>query len=376
MIEEKIVYRNSTDAFLTALALVKDHGDIVSPRGMETKELLSQKITIIKPWERCIVLPSRNDDIVAKVAETLWQLAGRDDIEWLIRYLPRAPQFSDDGKHWRGAYGPRLRDWHGIDQIGAIARKLVEDPDTRQAVISIWDPSIDLAPGKDIPCNDLLHFFIRHGKLHLNVAQRSSDVVWGFSGIDAFSWSVLHEMMAHWVDAEVGDFTYFISSLHVYEKHYKKLDKILNDYTDRTIYDFDLPVLKYSGELYDLDATLSYMFDKEQIMREGTISYLLEASLEQMKLENELFYAFMLILAMGNHMIFYAGDYKPAWVAEIINLMPESDLRVAAVEWVSRKNMDVLPLLNLTDLEMSCISNVIPKISTKFYHTRGQEKEK
>lgn len=365
---EREIYRNSTDAFLVALAMVKDRGRIVSPRGMETKELLSQRIAIMNPRERCIVLPGRNDDIVAKVAETLWQLAGRDDIEWLTWYLPRAPEFSDDGYRWRGAYGPRLRRWQGFptDQISNIAHKLVEDPCTRQAVINIWNPEVDLEPGKDIPCNNWLHFIIRDGVLHLNIAQRSSDVVWGFSGIDVFSWSVLHEMMAYWTGTEVGDFTYFISSLHVYEKHYKKLDKILDDYADRTIYDFDVPLVNYSGEFCYLDHDLSYIFDKEQIMRGGTITYLLEEGTEQIKAENELFYVFILILAMGNHMKFYGEDYKPMDVAHIINLMPESDFRIAAIEWIYRRAMDVLPLLSLTELERSCISRVIPELSTKF----------
>ena len=371
---EDYVCRNSTDAFLMALALVRDRGKIVSPRGMETKELLSQRIVIVKPRQRCIVLPSRNDDIVAKVAETLWMIAGRDDIEWLSWYLPRAPQWSDDGKTWRGAYGPRLRQWdgaghHQVDQITQIAKKLVVDPDTRQAVISIWDPSTDLTPGKDIPCNNWLHFLIRDGKLHLNIAQRSSDVVWGFSGIDAFSWSVLHEMMAHWVDAEVGDFTYFISSLHVYEKHYKKLDKILDDYADRTIYDWDLPTLKYSGELCDLDNELKFVFDIEAQMRNGYV-------LDYHTKPNNLMGGFVLILAMGNLIKYHKDEVDPKRVASIINHIPESDLRVAAVEWVSRRNMAVLPLLKLTDVEMSCISRVIPKLSTIFQHTRGQEKEK
>jgi thymidylate synthase len=247
-----------------------------------------------------------------------------------------------------------------VDQIDLTATKLIDDPSTRQAVINIWNPMVDLNPGKDIPCNNWLHFLIREGKLHLNIAQRSSDVIWGFSGIDAFSWSVLHEMMAHWVDAEMGDFTYFISSLHVYEKHYKKLDKILDDYADRTIYDFDLPTLKYSGELYDLDQDLSNIFNIEGKMRSGW-SYV-----DERDGEHDLFDAFVNILAVGNHIKTRGEDSDPNILARYINFMPESDLRVAAVEWVSRRNMAVLPLLRLTDLEMSCISNVIPKISTKF----------
>jgi thymidylate synthase len=368
---DEMVYKNSTDAFLIYLAKVKHYGNIVSPRGMETKELLSQRIVITNPTQRCIVLPERNDDIVAKVAETLWQLAGRNDIEWLSWYLPRAPEFSDNGYSWRGAYGPRLREWdnadpayHGsfTDQIEAIARKLRKDPDTRQAVISIWNPELDLLPGKDIPCNNWLHFFIREGELHLNIAQRSSDVVWGFSGIDAFSWSVLHEMMASWTNTEVGDFTYFISSLHVYDRHYKKLDKILEAYADRTIYDFDLPSVEYDGYLVDLDVELDAVFSLEAKMRSVNSSVL--KAIEEWEEENELFYTFLLILAMGNYVKVHE-DYVPVHVARFINAMPESDFRVAAVEWMSRRDLSVLPHLRLRPLEKQALSNVVPSIATK-----------
>lgn len=361
------VWKNSTDAFVAALAMVKEHGDIVSPRGMETKELLNQKIVIINPTQRCIILPERNDDIVAKVAETIWQLAGRDDIEWLSRYLPRAREFSDDGSIWRGAYGPRLRKWSGhptiIDQVKYVARKLIDDPDTRQAVISIWNPAIDCHPGKDIPCNNWLHFYIRDGKLNLNIAQRSSDVVWGFSGIDAFSWSVLHEMMAHWTRTQVGDFTYFISSLHVYERHYKKLDAILEAYADRTIYDFDPPSVEYYGSLTDLDAELDNMFKIERALSQVGWSSELEHMIDCWEEENELFYTFLLILAMGNYA--KMKDHNSVQLAHIINLMPPSDFRMAAVEWVSRRSLDVLPHLRLRPVEKQALSNVIPSISVR-----------
>ncbi|PDQ34164.1 MAG: hypothetical protein B5766_13125 [Candidatus Lumbricidophila eiseniae] len=54
-----------------------------------------------------------------------------------------------------------------------------------------------------------LHFLVRHGRLSLNVALRSNDVLWGFSGINTFEWSVLQEMMAYWVGVEIGPASFF-----------------------------------------------------------------------------------------------------------------------------------------------------------------------
>jgi thymidylate synthase len=59
------------------------------------------------------VLPGRNNNVFAQLAETAWVLAGRNDLAFLGHYLPRVADFSDDGRTWRGAYGPRIRRWGG-----------------------------------------------------------------------------------------------------------------------------------------------------------------------------------------------------------------------------------------------------------------------
>src|SRR5699024_1776026 len=101
----------------------------------------------------------------------------RDDIKSLERYLPRARDFSDDGETWRGAYGPRIR-----NQIPYVARVLTEQPDSRQAVISIYNPAVDSTsvPVLDRPCNLALQFLLRGGELHCNVFLRSNDAIWGY----------------------------------------------------------------------------------------------------------------------------------------------------------------------------------------------------
>src|SRR3546814_5271713 len=54
-------------------------------------------------------------------------------------------QFSDDGVVFAGAYGPRIN-----LQLDYVLNKLREDPDTRQAGLTIWRPNPQ--PSKDIPC--------------------------------------------------------------------------------------------------------------------------------------------------------------------------------------------------------------------------------
>src|SRR5678815_3357868 len=76
-------------------------------------------------------------------------------------------------------------------------------------------------------CNNWLQFLIRDDKLHLHVTIRSNDAMWGWSGINTFEWSLLHEMVATELAIDVGPVTYFIGNLHLYEPHWNRAMKIV-----------------------------------------------------------------------------------------------------------------------------------------------------
>lgn len=222
-----VPYRNIEEAFIGELHEVLQHGENIDVRGSSTREIRARLIEIDDVRERCVVLPGRNNNIFASIAESMWVIAGRDDIEYLSAYIPRAKDFSDDGDTWRGAYGPRLRDWNGVDQLEEILTILRTQPNSRRAVATLFDPSRDFVASKDIPCNNWLHFLVREGRLDLHVVARSTDIWWGFSGINAFEWTLLQEIMAVWVGVAPGRLTFFTSSLHIYERHTARARSVL-----------------------------------------------------------------------------------------------------------------------------------------------------
>jgi thymidylate synthase len=126
------------------------NGEQFGSRAGATLELMHVGITLTEPLNREIVLPERKASIAAQIAETMWVLSGRNDVEGLSHYLPRAADFSDDGKEWRAGYGPRLRNYQGVDQLDYIIGVMADNPGSRQAVASLWDPVVDTTPGKDI----------------------------------------------------------------------------------------------------------------------------------------------------------------------------------------------------------------------------------
>ena len=118
--------------------LLKDllvRGADVPSRVGNTKERAFVNFTVQNIQQRYITLPGRKVSVPAQIAETMWVLAGRNDVDWLSAYLPQAPKFADDGKYWRAGYGPRLRHWNGTDQLKNVIRLLKTDPATRRAVI-------------------------------------------------------------------------------------------------------------------------------------------------------------------------------------------------------------------------------------------------
>lgn len=232
-------YLTVNDALPDLARHVLNGEELGSRKGERVLERLHQQITLTEPWDRYPRLSLRKASLPAQIAETMWVLAGRNDIEWLSYYLPRAAEFSDDGETWRGGYGPRLRRAGRplteprlyLDQLDAVVRELRANPTSRRAVIGIWDPVMDARreneePWKDVPCNDIITFQSRLGELHAHVFVRSNDLMWGWSGINAFEWSVLQEVIASILGIEVGTLTFSISSLHAYDRHWEKLRKI------------------------------------------------------------------------------------------------------------------------------------------------------
>ena len=352
---------SATHAFYNNLRDIVDNGKEIDVRGNKTKELLSRTIKIVDPLRRCYVLPHRNDNIFGKIAETLWMIKGRHDIGWLKYYLPRAPEFSDDGKTWRGAYGPRLRNWNGhtnkVDQIKNVVELIKEDKFTRRAVMSMWDPSEDIVDSKDIPCNNWVHFFVRdfpagiwdNGRyassemvdaLYMNVTQRSCDILWGYSGIDTFAWSVLHQMMAYWTGCKVGEFSHFISSLHLYERHYKRAEKILDARIMKTLYQYGYKTPEFSTSIHDIDKKLRQVFVMENMVRIGHIKDVKVKAIKDDFLR--VCFQMLQLYIMDNK--YDDVNMTKSYLFEL----PDCDFKVAAIAYYIRKYPDLA-----TSIEMS-----------------------
>lgn len=209
---------NVNEALPLGLQLVRQHGRLVSSRGMETLEVPGPVTTIYRRPEQCVLFdPVRDANPFFHFFESMWILAGSQSAALPSFFLPRLKDYSDDGTVFHGAYGHRMRHAFERDQITEAILLLQNKPDTRQCVISIWHPKLDLrAETKDVPCNDMVTFKVRDGRLNMTVFNRSNDVIWGAYGANAVQFSFLLQYMAASLGLEVGHYTQVSDSYHVY----------------------------------------------------------------------------------------------------------------------------------------------------------------
>ena len=207
------------DWYSHVLSRILSEGREVAPRGQRVKEVLGLSLKIQDARDNIVVNPVRNLNFRFMVAEWLWIAFGLDDVRLLARYNSQMARFSDDGLILRGAYGPRL-----ASQWRYIAEALKRNPETRQAVATIWTPSPE--PSKDIPCTISLQFLLRDGALHTFANMRSSDAWLGLP-YDVFTFSMLGNALAGELRVQPGPLHLHLASSHLYEAHWEKANAIV-----------------------------------------------------------------------------------------------------------------------------------------------------
>jgi len=203
-------------------------------------------------WMR---IPGRKFNPFFALAEVLWILSGRGDAEWIGYFNKQMLEYLDEGQsEFHGAYGLRLRKWAAqrdwlnptsdpvlIDQIEHVVLKIKADPNTTQAIMSLWDPARDnLIKTKDIPCNNWVAYSLRDGKLDQSVVIRSNDVLWG-TPVNAIQFTHLHALVAGMLGVEMGTMTYFVQNLHYYlNKKEEVYNKTVGNIIGHAFSDHDL----------------------------------------------------------------------------------------------------------------------------------------
>lgn len=207
------------------ISYLMKHGIEQDSRNGKTVELEDLVITVQNPTITAAneVRPYYSPEI--GLVEGLQLVSGVSDSALTAQIQPNFRNYMEDdtGKFW-GAYGPRV-----VNQLPIIIERLRDDPDTRQAVITLWDPEFDAHGGKkDHPCTSLFNFRIRDGKLNMSTFMRSNDAIHGWP-FDLIQFSMLMQSMAHELGVGVGTYSHHVGSFHIYEPHWKVAQEIIDN---------------------------------------------------------------------------------------------------------------------------------------------------
>lgn len=335
-------------------------GDVVvSPNPILTE--------YIHPTNRVLLSPLRDANPFFHVMETLWMLAGRNDLPWLVRFNKRFSSYSDDGGQTQpGAYGYRWRNYFGHDQIQDAILELRQNPQSRRVVIAMWDGGsraswwqgerlaeqadrLDEQPGDfyaavggsaDVPCNTHIYFDTIDGRLNMTVCCRSNDVIWGAYGANAVHFSFLLEYMSIATGLPMGVYRQFSNNFHLYTNVIPELEIMP---LARDVLDSD-PYYRTKG-IHDLTKEpvalrkVPLMVDQEtfdaelaKFMEDSTVPHCVDASEF-----TEPFLAGVAAPMFNAYMYFKDRQLDAAY--DLSHLIRADDWRMAAEQWMNRRRI-------------------------------------
>lgn len=181
-----------------------------------TKAMFNQGFLIEKPWLRIINNEKRNWKFEYAQAEWEWYLTSDRKVSRLGEIYGKVPsiweRMADQYGNVNSNYGYQ---WEREYQLDKIVAQLKDNPETRQAAISIYDGKEIKHYKKDTPCTYAVQFTVLNNKLNMCVVMRSNDLWFGFCN-DQFCFSKLQELVSERTGYKMGTYYHFAHNLHLY----------------------------------------------------------------------------------------------------------------------------------------------------------------
>jgi thymidylate synthase len=233
-----IIKGGDVDEVLYETAVLLSNAPTYSPRGQKTKELIKPQLIIENPEYSVISNPGRKLSQKYLKAEMDWYLSGEKSVDRIREHSSMWDKIKDVNGEVNSNYGEivfhqQMPNYNG-SQFDWVVESLKQDKDSRQALINFNQPKHKDTETKDFVCTLGAQYMIRDNKLEAFTDMRSNDLIYGFSfDFPFFSYvqqKVLEELKETYPDLEMGSNTHTATSLHVYERHFPMIDKIIAEY--------------------------------------------------------------------------------------------------------------------------------------------------
>ena len=220
----------ATETWLNSLKEVDKFGLTRYPRQIETKEMLNVSVFFNMNWP-VVQHTHRHLNYSFMAAEAYWITSGSPLVEDIAPYNLNIAKYSDDGYIFNGAYGPAF-----LSQINFIVETLLKDPNSRQAVMTIWHPNP--IETKDHKCTIALAFCIRDTQMHTTVFMRSNDL-WLGRPYDMFNFTLMTLKILTALNSRFSGPPYVLGNMclhavssHIYYNNYETINNVLENIED------------------------------------------------------------------------------------------------------------------------------------------------
>lgn len=161
------------------------------------------------------------------IHELLWFLKGSTNVKYLQDNGVRIwNEWAKEDGELGPIYGYQWRSWPSangkhIDQISRVIDDIKNNPESRRHIVSAWNVS-ELDNMALPPCHILFQFYVDHGKLSLQLYQRSADIFLGVP-FNIASYSLLLMMVAQATGLEPHEFVHTLGDAHIYNNHIEQV---------------------------------------------------------------------------------------------------------------------------------------------------------
>jgi thymidylate synthase len=239
--------------------LLRSGQSTIPTKGAAT-ELTGVTLELLNPRARLSRTAIRGR-LFSGLGELCWYLSGSDSVRAISYYISHYNDVKAVNNHVPGAYGPRLLDFDRVNQLEKIVEMLRRNRWTRRAVIQLFDHQ-DLASNlPEVPCTCTLQFLSRNNRLELIVYMRSNDAYLGLPH-DVFAFTMMQELIARRVGAELGSYVHVAGSMHLYDDRIGEARAFLSEGWQSPI---PMPAMP-SG---DPSTGIEWLLTVEQQLREG-----------------------------------------------------------------------------------------------------------
>ena len=217
--------RSIDDLLHEALEQLTKNGEGINPSRGAAVEVRGVRLELTDPRAR-LSRSHKRGKVFSCLGELVWYLAGSGSVDHIAFYLNRYQDEAEADGTVNGAYGTRL--FAGERRLQRAIETLLDKGDSRQAVVPLLDAA-DLANGyRHIPCTAALQFMLRNRCVDMVVFMRSNDAYLGLSH-DIFAFTMIQELVARALGADLGTYVHMAGSLHLYDEHRANADEYLRE---------------------------------------------------------------------------------------------------------------------------------------------------